>query len=449
VRRLVSWHVSQHLQQEHPRQRLRHSPERLGKPERTEAQRHLVAILEAYEALSDKRRRWESEASPGGRLASSDSWTHTSRELPEKATDKRGGTASDSELQASPRVAPITPGLHGPSAPPVRLQLCSYCDQPYDVAAAEDAVCRDLSALTHGEVRAEKLLSRSFLSQLCPQHRHRALGLESFIHHGGLRVARAGDEPERRGQARSGVCCSGGGRRSRPWEGWLRAECVPRPTERPLQEQAFGTRAKHETRSLDVTSVESGCELAAHRSEEAVSMRATASDTVDPRAAATPLTRSSVAEAAVSAGEASTTPCGLQRLWSYAFPHAAPPAPEARELGLPAWWLETLEALPPPPQEVATLPPGMRSRGREQRVSNHARRRSSVNFVHARTPSSHSHESRPPGSPHKESARGLRSIFHGDNSRQVMEEILGSGGRDMPSPIARTLHHRRVRSVAF
>merc|ERR1719215_930459 len=67
-----------------------------------------------------------------------------------------------------------------------------------------------------------------------------------------------------------------------------------------------------------------------------------------------------------------------QRLWSYAFPHAAPVRPEHDELGLPAWWLNTLRVSspkPPPPSDATAFLQSIRKKMPEQsRI--HMRRRS-------------------------------------------------------------------------
>jgi len=105
-----------------------------------------------------------------------------------------------------------------------------------------------------------------------------------------------------------------------------------------------------------------------------------------------------------------------RHLWSYAFPHATPREPEVHEMGLPAWWIQTLESS----TEASDLGPSKQSHV-EKREKRSPRTPSTVQ----RPGRNYSH----------------RSIFQGANLDRLIDEAMletGMDGAESPCLMAKT-----------
>lgn len=169
-----------------------------------------------------------------------------------------------------------------------------------------------------------------------------------------------------------------------------------------------------------------------------------------------------------------------KHLWSYAFPRAAPAAAETSELGLPSWWLQTLEAPAAPPADQTTMPPGMGKRGKvkgKRVVVAHTRSTGSGNwnniggsamqaqqvptppvlgsrgFSDQSSPKTHNRGGFGAGavSTGTSAPKDVRSIFHGGGTQKALDELsmiddglspVSSGGSSRGRP-----GHFRARSV--
>jgi len=456
---LLHGKILQHLQRERPRHRPRTNNNDRSPEVATGST--LRAIREGYEQNSALLGRGPPLRDPPIKMI---------RSVSEDAVDRRSGSRGAgpgglglAEMSSPPRFSSPPTRRSPPMMPAaavgrssrqahVRWHLCSYCDEPYDAATEGDlgAEGRRLEAGRHLAQR----------NQLCPRHRSRAEELERFRLHGSIEVplggASSGSREERRcrpvlvsapapGRSAAGSC--------RPWANWLRVE-------RPRRPQAEGhhlySRVRASSKSWQLGMDEMGHHVAGRTSTAMICGDApTASGrdgkVVSPsRQASSSVPEASAARrAADGPGSGGAAPAAASAdnaelgndpllLWSYAFPHAAPPAPaEGDELGLPRWWLQSMKAAPAPSQETlfASLPLA-RSLGAKSSASSKVRRPAPAHRFsvagHQRTTSSSSRISGAPSSSPKAQepwppATGNRSIFDGASASQVLEEISQLG----------------------
>jgi len=243
------------------------------------------------------------------------------------ACAKRGKQSSPgsegSEVHKHADTVPSSPHLSISSPRLPRVRICGYCDGPYTVwnhAAREEPVDNGPEKVGHASPESvaanpgdAKQSETEVLSQslnLCPFHTARVMELQRFGSSGSLVVAQSSETP-RLNRPRPLMIDIPPLESGRPlWKDWLQMR--PRPWRQqpdydaPLRQAAdirSDCGAQADSGSIGGSNDASGCSSPCTSTEW-------------------------------SKGDAQ-----LRHLWTYAFPHDAPPAPEASELGVPKWWL--------------------------------------------------------------------------------------------------------------
>lgn len=321
---------------------------------------------------------------------------------------------------------------------PVKLRLCSYCGRSFDVRAQEDEPLADV--LESAPLKTIHGLHGPDLYSFCPHHRRRARELKDFARNGGLWKSQTNSEEAGSRVTEIRVTRTEPSRK-KPWEGWLQVEDRSRsstqldagcthPTPEALSENQPSAR-KAGTRSLmrpdiapllesrsspglltncpvvvsmpgigvsrvwEAPGAISGPGIACAEAPVVDRRHTTAgAAAVQLRGQRQPLLLATGTDDNGTAGAkdgdsgSSNQPAkavaGLEEarwkhLWSYAFPQAPPAAANVEELGLPAWWLKTLEQPAPLPEDHTTLPPNTKKH------KNQNKRRSVPSHSHSRT----------------------------------------------------------------
>lgn len=375
--------------------------------------------------------------------------SHHLEKKPKQKAERRGAITDAGGTQLSLQTAMDTPvsaetpaatGQHTtqPGYPllrarkaPERLRRCAYCDEAYD--AAEDEAYVDFAEARAQSSRRD-LGAWNMSMPLCARHRDRRDEIQKYGQREGFEVEPSGatedtsDKPIK-------ICVRTRNPNLKPWEGWLQVNYQPARQSR-RDSTITRLRTQSQTTCLTEGSRTPWEENAAAATNGATGVAASLSTANLVKGAAQQLENNS--------GER------WRHLWTYAFPYMPPPPPDLNEeLGVPDWWLSTLE--PTAPAQPAPEPATVFRRAGHARGRRHARhvavndqhRRDSVGSgVHAvelvhglSVVTSKAVPTKGPAAP-----KGKRSIFHGVNLAQVLEELTSG------SPKIKIHSHRRTSS---
>eukprot|EP00928_Gymnodinium_smaydae_P049136 TRINITY_DN32949_c0_g1_i1.p1 TRINITY_DN32949_c0_g1~~TRINITY_DN32949_c0_g1_i1.p1 ORF type:complete len:772 (+),score=98.28 TRINITY_DN32949_c0_g1_i1:1107-3422(+) len=328
---------------------------------------------------------------------------HLHRERPRPRMERRNtNSIHRSPLIGTLNIVPTM--IHSKSAvKPIRLQLCSYCDAPYDQDAAKHMITqrdekerrRDSEqSSTHSQQQARQQPEaeqehqnheRAHLQRrLCMRHQQRALDLDRYVRQSDLPLT--GRWPEESCNRGIKVSIPEKKNGQKTWEGWLRRVDTSKPDRGRESENACEEGRLDVMNPLENTFASKELQAAMHR-----------------------------------------------HYWSYAFPHEEPVAPSKDELGVPQWWLRSLNARPQPSLpsdgERSPLHTHHRSKSRDERglQERRGRRRDSSSSKYlpagARTSSPEPRRMAAREAQAWTPPRAGRSIFSGFDARKELDEL--------------------------